>query len=222
MRPEEFYSISLKRQQRGVVLLLALIMLVSMTLAGIALYRQIGTGLIIARNLSFRRTAVVAADLGIEAARTWLTTQAAETLLTVQQTAGSKFFYYPAWCYGSTLATRESAGVAVNCGNTLSTADFDPLVYDWSHAFVATSNDGAGNEIRYVIHRLCALPGGINIVDTPNQRCASIGKAPPAQAETGASYGGSPLSLINMPYYRITTRVLDRQSTRVYTQAIIY
>ncbi len=42
--------------QRGVVLLLALIMLVAMTLAGIVLYRQIGSGLIIARNLSFKRT----------------------------------------------------------------------------------------------------------------------------------------------------------------------
>ena len=35
------------RSQRGVVLLLALIMLVAMTLAGIVMYRQIGTGLII-------------------------------------------------------------------------------------------------------------------------------------------------------------------------------
>ncbi|MFZ3223370.1 MAG: hypothetical protein WA142_09785, partial [Rugosibacter sp.] len=61
--------------QRGVVLLLALIMLIAMTLAGIVMYRQIGSGLIIARNLGFKRTAAVAADRGIESARTWLVAQ---------------------------------------------------------------------------------------------------------------------------------------------------
>ncbi len=215
------YPTSMGRQQRGVILLLALIMLVSMTLAGIALYRQIGTGLVIARNLAFRRTAVVAADLGLEAARTWLIAQTPATLLTEQQTSG-KFFYYPAWCYGPVASTRETAGTPINCGNTISTADFDPLLYDWSHAQIATADDGAGNEIRYVIHRLCGLPGGINITDTPNQRCASIGKPPPGQTQGVATYGGAPLSLITMPYYRITARVRDRMNTQVYTQAIIY
>ena len=68
------------RSQRGVVLLLALIMLVAMTLAGIVMYRQIGTGLIIARNLNFKRTAAVASDRGIETARTWLIGQTAAQL----------------------------------------------------------------------------------------------------------------------------------------------
>ncbi len=72
MKRQSKHRDSPARRQRGVVLLLALIMLVAMTLAGIVLYRQIGTGLIIARNLSFKRTATVAADRGIEAARTWL------------------------------------------------------------------------------------------------------------------------------------------------------
>ena len=221
------------QRQHGVVLLLALIMLVSMTLAGLALYRQMGTGLIIARNLTFKRTAIVAADLGIEAARAWVAPPAATcddackaakatALLTAQQTSGN-FFYYPAWCNGPASATREvSAGVPVNCASTLATADFDPLTYDWSHAAIASTNDGNGNEIRYVIHRLCALPGGMNIADTPGQRCASIGVAPPAQGQNVAGYGGTGLALINMPYYRITARVQDRLNTQVYTQAIIY
>ncbi len=221
------------RHQRGVVLLLALIMLISMTLAGLALYRQMGTGLIIARNLTFKRTAIIAADFGIEVARAWVAPPAAScddackaakaaALLTTQSVSG-KFFYYPAWCNGPDSATRESApGVPINCSNTLATADFDPLTYDWSNAAVATTGDGNGNEVRYVIHRLCALPGGMNIVDTPGQRCASIGVAPPAQGQNSAGYGGTGLALINMPYYRITARVLDRLNTLVYTQAIIY
>lgn len=209
------------RGQRGVVLILALVMLVSMTLAGIALYRQIGTGLVIARNLTFQRAAIVAADLGLEAARTWVTTQAPGDLLAEQQVGGA-FVYYPAWCYGAAAATRSSGGVPVNCGNNLATADFDPLNYDWTQSRLVTSDDGAGNEVRYVIHRLCALPGGIRITDTPGQRCAIIGREPAGQTQGVASYGGKPMTIVTMPYYRITARVRDRQNTIAYTQAIIY
>ena len=230
MRRAPFGSLSSGRQQRGVVLMIALIMLVSMTLAGLALYRQMGTGLIIARNLTFKRAAVVAADLGIETARTWIAppalgcddackaTKAAE-LLSAQQVSG-KFFYYPAWCYSPTV--QSASGVPINCGVTLTTVDFDPRTYDWTHAAIATTDDGSGNEIRYVIHRLCALPGGMNIVDTPNQRCASIGRPPAGLQQGTANYGNTGIALINMPYYRITARVRDRLNTLVYTQAIIY
>ncbi len=215
-------SAAAPRGQRGVVLILALVMLVSMTLAGIALYRQIGTGLVIARNLTFQRAAIVAADLGLEAARAWVTTQAPGDLIATQQ-VGSKFVYYPAWCYGAAAATRETApNVPVNCGNNLATADFDPLNYDWDQSRLVTSDDGAGNEVRYVIHRLCALPGGIRITDTPGQRCAIIGREPTGQTQGVASYGGKPMTIVTMPYYRITARVRDRQNTIAYTQAIIY
>lgn len=207
--------------ERGVVLILALVMLVSMTLAGIALYRQIGTGLVIARNLTFQRAAVVAADLGIEAARTWVTSQQPATLLAEQQVAGA-FVYYPAWCYGAAAATRSNAGVPVNCGNNLATADFDPLQYDWTQSNLVTADDGAGNEVRYVIHRLCALPGGIRITDTPGQRCVIIGRETTSQAQGVDSYGGKKMTIVTMPYYRITARVRDRQNTIAYTQAIIY
>lgn len=220
MNHKYFSAAPFGQRQRGVVLMLALIMLVAMTLAGIALYRQLGTGLIIARNLTFARTAAVAADLGVEAARTWIAApQPAVTYLAAQATSG-KFFYYPAWCYSSTV--QSVSGVAINCGNTLTNADFDPTTYDWTHSVVASTNDGGGHEIRYVIHRLCALPGGIDIVDTPNQRCVSIGKAPAGQSQSVAGYGGTQLALVTMPYYRITVRVQDNLNTRVFTQAIVY
>lgn len=219
MRQNAFHSISNVRQQRGVVLLLALIMLVSMTLAGLALYRQIGTGLIVARNLTFKRTAAVAADLGVEAGRAWLTatTTTAAALLAAQSASGN-FYYYPAWCY--TPTNQGSSGSPTNCGSA--TSDFDPTTYDWTHSAVATASDGSGNEIRYVIHRLCALPGGMNIDDTPGQRCASIGRAPAGQTQNVAGYGGTAIPIINMPFYRVTARVQDRMNTQIYTQAILF
>ncbi|MCE3000272.1 MAG: hypothetical protein LW892_10630, partial [Betaproteobacteria bacterium] len=54
--------------ERGVVLFTALIVLVAMTLAGIALMRRVDSGTLIAANQAFRQAATHIADLGIEAA----------------------------------------------------------------------------------------------------------------------------------------------------------
>src|SRR5471032_2281193 len=60
------------RRQRGVVLLIALIVLVAMTLAGIGMMRSIDAGTLVAGNIGFREAAVATADTGVESARTWL------------------------------------------------------------------------------------------------------------------------------------------------------
>jgi Tfp pilus assembly protein PilX len=50
--------------QRGVVLLIALIMLVAMTLAGIGMMRSVDTGTVIAGNLAFKQATLNASDMG--------------------------------------------------------------------------------------------------------------------------------------------------------------
>lgn len=64
--------VSLPRRQEGVVLMVALIVLVAMTLAGIGIMRAVDTGTLVAGNIGFRQAAVASGDSGIEAARTWL------------------------------------------------------------------------------------------------------------------------------------------------------
>lgn len=205
--------------QRGVVLLLALIMLVAMTLAGIVLYRQIGTGLIIARNLSFKRTATVAADRGIEAARTWLIAQTVAGLEQGNVAAG----YYPGWCNISLNAGNfpdaDNDGNPDNCGATPAPSEFDPLTYNWVNSVVATNDDGAGNEVRYIIHRLCQIPGGIN---APGQQCVTIGSTLSGGSHGAVSYGSAPLSNTFQPYFRVTSRVRGPTNTVVYTQVVMY
>ncbi|MDD3379911.1 MAG: hypothetical protein PHD68_01660 [Rugosibacter sp.] len=205
--------------QRGVVLLLALIMLIAMTLAGIVMYRQIGTGLIIARNLSFKRTATVAADRGIEAARVWLVAQTAAGLERGERTAG----YYPGWCNTkldlNDTPDADNDGIPDNCGTTPAPSEFDPLTYNWTNAVIATNDDGAGNEVRYVIHRMCQVPGAINAA---GQQCVTIGSTLAGGSHSAASYGSQPLSNTFQPYFRVTTRVQGPTNTMVYTQAIMY
>src|SRR4051794_33864237 len=50
------------RRQQGVVLLIALIVLVAMTLAGIGLVRSVDTGNMVAGNLAFKQGATLAGD----------------------------------------------------------------------------------------------------------------------------------------------------------------
>jgi len=59
-------------RQRGVVLIIALIVLVAMTLAGIALVRSVDTSNIIAGNMAFQQSATHLGDVGAETAIAWL------------------------------------------------------------------------------------------------------------------------------------------------------
>ena len=61
-----------RARQEGVVLMIALIVLVAMTLAGIGIIRSIDTATMVANNIGFRQIAVASGDAGIEAARIWL------------------------------------------------------------------------------------------------------------------------------------------------------
>ncbi len=59
-------------RQRGVVLLITLIMLVAMTLAAIAMMRSVDTTNMVAGNLAFQQTSFHAADVGTEQAIAYL------------------------------------------------------------------------------------------------------------------------------------------------------
>ena len=54
------------RRQRGVVLFISLIVLVAMTLAGVALVRSVDTTNLIAGNLAFKQGATLSGDAAIE------------------------------------------------------------------------------------------------------------------------------------------------------------
>jgi len=60
--------ITTPHSQRGVILLIALIMLVAMTLAGIGMMRSVDTGSVIAGNLAFKEATLNASDAGTNAA----------------------------------------------------------------------------------------------------------------------------------------------------------
>jgi Tfp pilus assembly protein PilX len=183
-----------RQSQRGIVLFISLIVLVAMTLAGIAMFRSIGAGVIIAGNIAFKQNATSVGDLGIEAARSWLIGQGSSALQSDQATSG----YYSSWAL-----------------------TFNPATFGWTDSVsrLASSDDGTGNEVRYVIHRLCSNTGSVN--DT-SQSCVTVGSASSGGSLGTPSYGILALSNTTAPYFRITVRVAGPRNTTSYVQSIIY
>ena len=188
------------RTQRGVVLFVALIVLVAMTLAGIALMRNVDSGTVIAGNLSFRQVATYAGDLGTEAARNWLT----GTTINLDNDSSTNA-YYATWQANLDLL-----------GNDPDPAKTD---FDWSTAITATGSP-TGYTVRYVIHRLCDSVGG-----TTSSSCVkTTGAASSATASTkgAANYGTLAISVSTSALYRVTVRVDGPRNTLSYIQSSMY
>lgn len=219
-----------RKHQTGVVLLIALIMLAALSMAGIVLFRQVTTGVIIAGNLAFKTAAVAASDRGVEAARNFLVTTALDL-------AAKQPGYFPGWCNTTANLDADGNGISDDCivleANTaiaLTQRTFDPTTWGGWNTITAspaantlatqvTADDGAGNDIRYVIHRLCKIAGAINI---SNQQCVTIGASGAGGSQGAVGYGTQALSNTMQPYYRITVRTAGPKNTVAYTQVIMY
>ncbi|MSQ72955.1 MAG: hypothetical protein EXR27_16925 [Betaproteobacteria bacterium] len=188
------------RGQRGVVLFIALIVLVAMTMAGIATVRSVDTTNQIAGNLAFKQSTTMGADAAVEAARTWILTQTAAGALFANSTTNGYYSFAP------------TSGPGI---------ETDWTAYDWSGSSMQlTTADAAGNDIRYVIHRMCNQTGDPSaLTGISCNTTLSSGAAPQGQSSMGA---GRP-SLIGLAqyYYRVTARVIGPRNTTSYVQSMI-
>src|SRR5207245_9874933 len=82
-------SPQLRARQGGTILIIALIVLVAMTLAGIATMRSVDTATITAGNNGLRPASVNAADQGIQAGVAWLTANLGPTLVNDNHQSGT-------------------------------------------------------------------------------------------------------------------------------------
>lgn len=196
-------SIVVKRGQRGVVLFVAMIVLVVMALAGLAMVRQSGSGLSIAGNLAFKQSATSTGDYGTEAALNWWNPLKNTVALDTNVPAEG---YYSDWG----AATQRLQG--------------DPSLWDWNlltPKVVADDTTRAGNEVSYIIERLCLTPG-LNPAD-PAQLCV---KTPPAgggdQSGTCQHYPSSCGEDRFFVHYRISTRIRGPKQTLSYIQVMVH
>jgi type IV pilus assembly protein PilX len=181
------------RRQHGVVLFVALIVLIVMTLAGLALLRQMGTGTSIAGNVAFKENATSVADRGTEFANNWIVANSALTALDSFADG-----YDSSWNAGS-----------------------DPAALDWDNKAKTLNDDflQTGNKIRFIIQRLCATPGMSAL--NPAQRCSDFVVDATTGSRAGAGYPGVLTTITTQPFFRITTRVDGPRNTVSYTQAVV-
>ena len=192
------------RTERGTILFIALIVLVAMSLAGIALMRSVDTNVLIASNLAFRQGATAGSDWGIENARTWLFANGAA--LNDDKPAGAQF-YWANWQQNLDLYNNNPDTTVVD--------------YKWDSGEPADLGfDSAGNRVQYVIHRLCDTAGPPHAVQCVRSSLfadlAGPGKSNVVQP---AGHGNAPGQTAVL--YRVTVRVTGPRNTVSFVQAVL-
>ncbi len=201
-RPLRAPRVRLARRQEGLVLVMALIVLVLVTLAGLSMIRSVDTTTLVAGNLAFQQAATRTSDRGVEAAVATLQTLSTGNALAVNDQTNSYF---------ATMSAVDSPDPAVAARK-----DWPTL---WANRFAANAapavSDGDGNDIQYVIHRLCANAApsnaGGNCVTTPGQATGAGSGEDSNEVQVQGSG--------NRVYYRITVRVTGPRRTESYVQA---
>ena len=193
-------------KQSGVVLFVALIVLIVMTLAGLALLRQLGVGTSIAGNVAFKEGATYVADRGTEIALQYInpTPPAPLPNLDAESAANN---YTSSWADGSDPAVLPWNNLARLSG-------------DLPDAGTSLDIGETNNTAQVFIQRLCANLG-MNPLN-PAQTCSDmmVDNSLRSHGNPGSS---APLpSTTSTPFYRVTTRVVGPRNTVSYTQVLLY
>jgi type IV pilus assembly protein PilX len=204
-------------RQSGASLVVTLVMLVIMSLGAIGLVRSIDTSLMVASNLAFRESAVLASDAGTEAAINWLSPLIMTADLAANQSDAG---YYASVPDGLDISGMSSASakVAIDWDGTKCKDSKAPVCQQ--PAVPLTTTD-AGNSVRYIIHRLCRTVGS---ADSAANNCLmyQVGLAANLK-KSQISYGAASIfSSTASVYYRITVRVRGPRNTTVFTQTLIH
>lgn len=217
MSPVPSPCMTCPRRPTGAGLVIALIVLVVMSLGGLALVRTVNASLLVAGNFAFRQAAVLAADAGAEAAIAWLTPQT-ETAAVLSDEPQAGY-------YASVTPGLDITGT----GTAVATAVVDWNDDGWAgrtggtclQPSPALAADPAGHVVRYLIERLCRDAGSPEAAANSCLlfRSAQGGSASRGQLSYGASTRFQPGDAV---YYRITVHVRGPRNTTAFTQTLVH
>ena len=193
------------KRQRGIVLLIALTVLVAMSLAGVALMRSVDNTVVIAGNISFKQASLQVSDRGGRDALAWLS---------------AKYAILPTGTGQAILKDDDPSNGYFSARPPSEPDWFDPAT--WANGSVITNGglpDASGNTVRYIIHRMCALPG-LNENDD-NQSCSKYYPANQKLDSGSKSVGQAQYEGFFQMYYRVTTRVDGPRNNVTITQTAL-
>lgn len=200
-------------KQRGVVLFFALIALVVMSLAAVALIRSVDTSTMIAGNLAFKQSATASGDSGLEAGVAALTATQA-----LMKAGNSNVLMDPNNAFNLTNAANGYYSNADDSALNLT----DPA--NWVNASSKlVGTDAGGNEVRFIIQRMCRDPD--LILSTTNcvfSSAALDNNGHEVPLPSSICQGTGCPSIGQSPEYRITSRTAGPANTVSYVQAFVY
>lgn len=183
---------------------MALIALVLISLASIALTRQVDTANVIAGNFTFKQSTLQIGDVGIETAVTSLPTIISSSLDTG----------WPAGCTTACNYYPIMAGTDTKGRPITGTVGATSYAINWD-AVPTAAAPIPGYTVRYVIDRLCQGPVPVTDIAA---KCLSD---PPQQAGGSKKSGATVFSQSTTVYYRVTVRITGPRATESYVQAIL-
>jgi type IV pilus assembly protein PilX len=196
------------REQRGVVLFIALIVMVALSLAGIALIRSTDTAGIVAGNLAFKQAAMAAVDRSVE--------QTVHAIWDAGAPVSDPRYNLLAQNYFACV--QAAAGGACIAAN--SKIPEVPAVLASTAAFTTAGlnaglipADAAGNSSYYVIERMCLNPGDA-LGNNCNLSSSAFGADPGTEHYEGLIRPGN-------AYFRVTVMVTGPRNTVAYAQAML-
>jgi type IV pilus assembly protein PilX len=199
-----------RARERGAALFIALVVLVALSMAGIAMMRSVDTATLVAGNIGFRQSTINAADVGIQAAGNYifprmsaLATQLADDSAN-GYTGITPLGEPPDWYLSPNNVGWKNA-VSCNGGS--------PATACTTFGPGGTAVDISGNTVTYVIHRLCDSTGAL---------CGSSPTTPSAGSGGGQDMSAPPLTIPPpSQHFRVTVRVNGPRNSVAYVQTLV-
>ncbi len=181
------------------MLFVALIVMVALSLAGVALVRSVESTTLVAGNLSFRQSAVPIAMSAVE--------QAIIDIVENQSTnvPNLDFDTVPKNYYASRQPGEDAYGIPLALQGNLAA---------YPVAAQKIVDPASGNTARYIIERVCLMSGQ----PAASWNCDLM---EPKQAPGTTTGKIIPIQLPKVPFYRLTIRVDGPRATVAYSQATL-
>ena len=196
----------LRTRQGGTILIIALIVLVAMTLAGIATMRSVDTATITAGNIGLRQASVNAADQGLQSGVNWLTANLGPILANDNHQPG-------------TASKGYFSGVAASDPDW-----YDPLNWNEAGQLNNGNPDAGGNVVFFLIHRMCAIPNcdtGATCGGTPNTCASTLSTSALALQGSDQTRPTDSHSTAPAIHYRVTAKAVGPRNSISIVQSLV-
>jgi len=199
------------RAQQGIALFVALIVMVALSLAGVALIRSIDTTTSVTGNIAFRQAALLQANWAVEEAIGHVyaadTTLSPGDMIDTKQDQTAQFY----------LASFDPAKDSTISAQPALPAGVPDVLWKKGGAWpIAFSDSTTGNMVKYIIQRMCSTA----IASPADANQAQCELMTPKQS-LGTTVGDEALTIGKYPLYRVTVRVDGPNNSLAFVQAMI-